>query len=309
MAMKGWTEAWLCEVVAAAAAVRDAGGRPVAAFDFDQTCIEGDLGAQFHLELSREGAYRLEEGSPLRRLLATMPEAGRLNALLSAPTACGHSAETAAELACLYTRVLRARGSAEAAAWAPLLHAGMEEEELCLLAERVWGDLSEAPREARSCCASDGVEVRWTRGVRVRPRMVALIARLEAAGVEVRIVSQTNAWALRPAMRALGLQPERAVGSRCEVEGGRLEPRLELPTTFREGKVLCHAAAAGDGAVLLVAAGDSENDLALLRSARFGVWVERGDGRHLREASDRGWMIAEPSWLMEPATDGSGSPS
>ena len=296
--MQGWTEVWFERLVSEAAAIRQTGLRPVAAFDFDQTCIEGDLGAQFHLELSRRRAYALEPESPLRALLRETPEAEQLVSLLQErdPPA----AQLTAELACLYTRVLRARGSFEAAAWAPLLHAGLLEADLAALAERVWAELTQAPSEPCTERCQDGVAVGWTRGLRVRPKMVELIGLLEGAGVEVRIVSQTNVWALRPAMASLGLASDRAVGSRCEVAGGMIQPLLVLPTTYREGKVACHRAAAGEGAVLLVAAGDSENDLALLGAARMGLWVERGDGRHLRTAAASGWMVASSDWLMAP---------
>lgn len=296
--MQGWTEVWLARLFSEAAAIRQTGLRPVAAFDFDQTCIEGDLGAQFHLELSRRRAYALEPASPLRTLLRETPEAAQLVSLLQErepPTA-----RLTAELACLYTRVLRSRGSFEAAAWAPLLHAGLHDAHLAALAEVVWAELTAAPPQACSERCEDGVSVGWTRGLRVRPRMVGLIGLLERAGVEVRIVSQTNVWALQPAMASLGLASDRAVGSRCEVADGIIQPVVVMPTTYREGKVSCHAAAAGEGAVLLLAAGDSENDLALLGAARMGLWVERGDGRHLRTAAARGWMVASSDWLMAP---------
>lgn len=300
--MQGWNEAWLAEVFEAAAAIRAGGQRPVAAFDFDQTCIEGDLGAQFHLELSRRLGYALAPESGLRQVLHVTPEAARLRAILAAgDQGAAVRARLTAELACLYTRVLKARGGFEAAAWAPLLHAGLNAVDLEALAATVWRELTSSPPVACQEACDDGLSVQWRRGLRPRPRMVGLISRLEHEGVEVRIVSQTNVWALRPAMASLGLPRERAIGSRCEVANGIIQPVLVEPTTYRDGKVACHAAAAGRDAVLLLAAGDSENDLALLQSARFGLWVERGDGRHLRLANELGWLVVSPDWLMEPA--------
>lgn len=299
--MQDWNEAWLTEMFEAAAAIRAGGQRPVAAFDFDQTCIEGDLGAQFHLELSRRLAYALGSASGLREVLAATPEAGRLLSVLErADRGAPVHQQLTAELACLYSRVLKARGGAEAAAWAPLLHAGLVADELESLAEAVWEELLVTPPVHCEERSEDGLKVVWQRGLRPRPRMVRLIGQLEKAGVEVRVVSQTNVWALRAAMGCLGLPQDRAVGSRCEVRDGVIQPKLVQPTTYREGKVACHAAAAGEDAVLLLAAGDSENDIALLGAARFGLWVERGDGRHLRQAKELGWMVVSPNWLMQP---------
>ncbi len=141
---------------------------------------------------------------------------------------------------------------------------------------------------------------RWSRQLAaawpgVRPAMAALLAGLAGAGVETWIVSASNAWTIRAFAARVGVAPDRAIGIRVAVVGGRLTDDAIPPVSSGAGKVEAIRAAVGVPPDL--AAGDGPGDLPMLEHARVRLVVDRRDGPPSAlhcTALERGWPVWSP---------------
>jgi phosphoserine phosphatase len=273
-------------------------GRRVAAFDFDNTTISGDFGAQLHLELSRGLHYAFDRSPGVWEALERCAEFERLEATWSAWRAFGDHADAdalAADVAATFTRMLARHGAEATYRWAVTLHAGQSEAEVEALAARVWGRLLEAPREPVRLEAPDGTVLQWRHGLRRRPAIEALFRWLGDRGCEVWLVSLTHVWALRAACGAIGVRPDRCIGQASEAPGGVVSTRFVEPGTLGAGKVQSIERATGRRP--LVAAGDSANDHPMLEASEVAIWIDHGDDEARRHAESRGWHIVPAARL------------
>ena len=97
---------------------------------------------------------------------------------------------------------------------------------------------------------------------------VAILRRLEAAGVENHIISGSPNLFVKNAAESIGLTPDRMHGNSLAVDGGILSTRIEYPVTTGEGKVevLRRLVNARPHAVAVAGFGDSyRTDGAFLR--------------------------------------------
>ena len=97
---------------------------------------------------------------------------------------------------------------------------------------------------------------------------VAILRRLEAAGVENHIISGSPDLFVRNAAESIGLASDRMHGNRLAIDGGILSTRIEYPVTTGEGKVevLRRLVNARKNAVAVAGFGDSyRTDGAFLR--------------------------------------------
>ena len=97
---------------------------------------------------------------------------------------------------------------------------------------------------------------------------VAILRKLEAAGVENHIISGSPNLFVKNAAESIGLTPERMHGNSLAIDGGILSTRIEYPVTTGEGKVevLRRLVNARPHAVAVAGFGDSyKTDGAFLR--------------------------------------------
>ena len=97
---------------------------------------------------------------------------------------------------------------------------------------------------------------------------LAILRRLEAAGVENHIISGSPDLFVKAAAESIGLMPERMHGNALAIDGGILTTRIEYPVTTGEGKVevLRRLVNARKNAVAVAGFGDSyKTDGAFLR--------------------------------------------
>lgn len=213
---------------------QDLTGRTIAAFDFDDTCLDGDISHAVLDELERETpglvhAYQQACARDLREgwvgLVGTLV-AGRSDA----------------DVAALTTRAMQR---------------GLREGKL-----------------------------------RVVPEMQELVAALHEAGWEVWVVTASAAPVVRCVSHHYGIEPHRIIGmSPVMGPDGRYTAEVLEPVTYREGKLEALRTCAHCDPTL--AAGDSPSDLALLRAARHGLLVDRGNTALREEARTRGWWVQE----------------
>lgn len=125
-----------------------------------------------------------------------------------------------------------------------------------------------------------------------RLAMLGLLRGLEAAGVEVWIVSASNHWVVAAAAARIGVNPARTIAIRTEVERGVLTNRLVPPIPCEEGKVAAINKWIGRRPDLAV--GDGLGDLAMLEVSAHPLVVgsrARRDAPLIRRAQEHRWAV------------------
>ncbi|HZF55320.1 MAG TPA: HAD family hydrolase [Polyangiaceae bacterium] len=107
---------------------------------------------------------------------------------------------------------------------------------------------------------------------RIRPAFRRLVEWAAGRGVDAYIVSASPVWIIRAGAALLGLSADRGIGMQPAVQGCVIEPRIEGPICYGEGK-LTKIRLTRPGATLLGAFGDSAWDAAMLRAAAVPVAV------------------------------------
>lgn len=314
----GWTPTVYTKIRdAVERSLRDATERPVAVFDFDQTCIFGDIGELFSHYLIDEVAYHfdLDEFWALidprdgRDRIRTLVDAVRKLAPAERATSPLYR-EYLAEMGAVYTRKYRREGPSPCYEWAVRLHVGMTPAEIYRLS------LAAMKRELRTPIGVEirqsprGDQVSISRGIRVHQEMRKLIPALERAGFDVWIVSATNRWTVEVfAEYSFGVPPERVLGNQiyrqsgvdeplqlCQSAEDRLSSTTCLPVLYRQGKVDIIRQEIGRRPAL--AFGDTTTDFEMLADAsELAILIDRGEPELQREAKARGWAM-QPQELL-----------
>jgi phosphoserine phosphatase len=143
-------------------------------------------------------------------------------------------------------------------------------------------------------------------GLRYRPAMQALIQALHARGFQVWVVSATNRWAIEAMAGRFGIPTGRVVGMTTAVRNGRITTDLVPPVPYFGGKAAALQAVLGPGARVVLTAGDSPNDEEMLRLAEAGRLlttprdVDLLARAEIERAHGEPWLIqrsfGEPEW-------------
>lgn len=318
-----WSDpVWAALNEAAARSLSSAGAPPVAVFDFDETCITGDIGELFSHYLIDEMLYRFDldafwalidpqdgrdEIRALVKALSTLkPDARRQSPLYQ---------QYLAEMGAVYMRKYTREGPAPCYEWAVRLHVGMTPAEIRRHTLRAIERELKNPRKKEVRQTSRGNQVTISRGIRVHEEIRQLIPALERAGFEVWIVSATNRWSVEVfAQRAFGVPPNRVLGNQLFAQAGAKEIRqrlatdtchlsatTRLPVLYRKGKVDMIEEAIGRRPAL--AFGDTFTDLEMLQDAReLAVLIDRGEPELQREAALAGWAVQPQAELTRTQT-------
>lgn len=280
------------------------GDAPVVVFDFDNTCIFGDIGELFSHFLIDEMRYRYDLDDFWEQIHVDDGR-GELRELTEKVLAID-GAERAdsklyhqylAQMGALYGRRLTRAGKRDCYEWAVRLHAGLTPQELTRwTAEAIERELRrEIFVEER--LTRHGEEVRIGRGIRLLREMHELIASLDRAGYEVWIISATNIWSVRVFGAYFGVPPERVLGNQVEIKNGILTGKTCTPVLFREGKVAIIDEVIGKRPVLV--AGDSVTDYEMLCEAQeLALVIDSGSTLLRSEGKKRGWAIQPQSELI-----------
>lgn len=259
------SDGWSTPVARQLAHLLDCPG--VAVFDFDDTCIEGDLGdAVFH--------HAVEAGS-ISTALFDLP---------AHPTADDWLATA--------DRLLEEHGPEVGYPFFVQAFAGWSVDDLRAHARAVLLREQAAPRGQRALGSQ-----RVRSGIRYRDPVVRLARRLRDAGWDLWIVSGTAQWAVEVGADPLGVAAHRVCGQRVEVRDGTLTDVPVRPTVFGAGKVEVLRERL-DGRPDL-ALGDSPNDTQMLQWSRHAVVLDAGDANSLGPlARERGWGVqpVRSSW-------------
>ena len=127
-------------------------------------------------------------------------------------------------------------------------------------------------------------------GGRIFPEMRQLIAELQNSGCDVWVVSSTNEWVIRRAMRHFNIAEEKVLAAAVEIENGIITDRLtRVPSGIGKPKVILEVI----GRPPDTAFGNSRWDLEMLRIARYSVAVNPNPDLE-QLARDREWTIYWP---------------
>lgn len=284
---------------------RPTSGRAVAVFDFDHTCIHGDVGELFSQWLVDQFAYRLDldafweqidprDGRDDARALAA-----QLRRTATSDPAYGELyAQYRAEMTAIYPRLMGREGKAVAYAWAVLLHVGLTEQQMFDYSAQCVAQEWARERERAVFATPRGERFEVEFGLRRFAAIRRIHDWLRQQGFEVWIVSATNWWTVSTAAQLIfGHDPAFTVGNRVVVRDGILTDQLVPPALFREGKV--EAIRREIGARPAIVFGDSETDLSMLEWAEaLAVLIDHGD-EVARDAADRhGWAV-QPQHTLE----------
>ncbi len=304
---KGWTNenAARLEEACAAAASADRG---VAVFDFDNTCIVGDVGELFSYYLTDEMYYRwdLEEfwaliderdgRSVIRQhveQLLDMPEEVRFDHPVYQ--------QYRAELGAVYQRILAREGARHTYAWAPRVHVGISEGDMSVMSRQCFARELASELHTESLEAADGERVEVSRGIRLIREIRDAMREFERRGVEVWIVSATNWWTVSACAPYFGVRPERVIGNRVEVKDRSLLTELVEPALYREGKVAAIEREIGQRPAVVF--GDSETDEDMMEwASELAVVIDAGRKEFVERARERGWAIERQdalTWVQE----------
>ncbi len=154
-----------------------------------------------------------------------------------------------------YERMCVEQGKHAAYAWCAYQVANRTPHDVTLLAERAF-----------TTRLADG-------RMRIRHEIVELIATMHKRDWDVWIVSASEERLVRALAPRYGVPPERVIGMRLATERGLLQPLLDGPNTFRQGKV--EAIDQRIGRRPLFAAGDAETDIEMLASASHRLFLDK----------------------------------
>lgn len=312
MPQDGWTEAAHAKLNAAIARIlQDGAPSPIAVFDFDQTCIYGDIGELFSHYLIEEMAYRFD----LQAFWDLIdPRDGRdhirglIAALAKLPGDARRQSEEyreyLAELGAVYERKYHRDGAAACYEWAVRLHVGMTPAQIHRLTLEAMRREIQAPitREVRHTARGESVVIE--RGIRIHQEIRTLMGVLERLGFEVWIVSATNRWSVEAfARHSFGIPASRVLGNQlygqappdeplrlCARADDELSSTTCLPVLYRQGKVDIIREQVGRRPAL--AFGDTTTDFEMLCDAtELAVLIDRGLPELQHEAHARSWAV------------------
>lgn len=294
-ALDGWSteaQALFRGLVAAKAAGIAAGQpRPVAAFDCDNTLIDGDISYATLVLQAREARYAFPAGS-----------AGPLDAegaRLLADVRAGHERKDAraseARVAAAYRGYHERWESGrnlEACGYLAALLEGMTPVEAGALGRDALAKAEAHPRCLLGLPSPPGhAPLAVEQGIRIRRPMRALVDLLQAAGWEVFVVSASARPVVEAVAARYGIPADHVLGVQTAERDGRLTGRVLPPVTWRQGKV--DALLARTGRRPTLALGDAWTDFEMLASAEAAVLVDRGKA-DLRQAVRARGVVVQP---------------
>ena len=114
-------------------------------------------------------------------------------------------------------------------------------------------------------------------GIRPYGPMVDMLNGLRERGFRVFVVSATEETAVRMCVERIGLEVDGIAAMRLRDDGGRLLPEVRQPALVEEGKIEALRKVSDDDGPIVLAAGDTSNDLLLINhSSDLGILIDHG---------------------------------
>jgi len=268
----------------------------LAAFDFDNTLIRGDLGEAVMYYILLQGLIGAELPEFWEEIKhnaiadADLETWKHLWKIYSAQEDAFSYEKLVEGLIGAYNAIAEKDGLEAAYRWTRVLFCGMPERELSTLARHVFAE-NQGPDLAPLIFHGKKID----NSIRMRGPLLRLVEAFQKSGWDVRIVTASPECTIQTASPSFGIDPVRVRGMRLEIENGILMPRIVEPMTFDGGKV--RALRESTQEKLLFAAGDSFTDLGLLMEAENRLLVDRGNAKLRALGEEHGFWIEKAEAL------------
>ncbi|MCC7354154.1 MAG: haloacid dehalogenase-like hydrolase [Anaerolineae bacterium] len=278
---------------------------PHAVFDWDNTCLAGDLGDAFFYGACTRRAPPFADPALWDILTADDERDALLIAWQAAFAAPGRAARATIDalrwqLARSF-RLLSRRLGDRAYGWQTQILAGMTPNQVEALSDLILEEESRRPLGKESIPAPDGRNDAESipTGLRLYPQIGQLRMRLEGAGIATWVITATSEVIVRAGAHRLGFAHERVIGMRNTTVNGRLTSTLKEPNTWGEGKitVIRRDIHPTQRPILVVADGLTDRDM-LEYGADVRLVIDRSLP-YLREQVEAGRKRGE-RWLVQP---------
>jgi phosphoserine phosphatase len=269
---------------------------PVAAIDFDNTCIRGDIGRAFYDRMVTERKILFDEeifqalpGDKRKDIKAAWK---KLKKLPDDKQAGSLELQTFRKLMHqAYWSLCYNTPPEKCFPWQVRFYAGYTPDEIREIAESVMEAELHKPLGSEPIKAGpeDQAPAITSTGIRIHQEIHNLITLLKKRGFDVWIISAGPEWVVEGAALKLGVGPDRVIGMRAKLKEGKLTSEIEPPPTFRQGKV--EAISKFIGKKPLLAVGDSWTDAEMLEYAGHALLIDRGYADLKKKAVEAGWWI------------------
>lgn len=290
----GWTSqvaTGLNELIATSAPSWSQPARPIAVFDFDNTIIHGDISFSFLVLQAENLEYGFEPGSSLSPFppeldaiyvqLRQDPE----NADLRRDFLHGVLGE--------YEHAWADGRAVEACGYLARLLTGLPVEQARDLGRRALKRALNEPTCIRQYPSSRAEipALHQQSGIRYRTSVVDLIKQLKSEGFDIWVASASPQPMVEAAAATVGIAADHVLAVRTKIVDGRLTGEVVEPVTYRQGKVSAIMAAIGRHPDLAV--GDAWTDFEMMKTAKVGILIDKGD-RELAESAKKAGILVQP---------------
>jgi phosphoserine phosphatase len=276
---------------------------PVAVFDFDNTCIRGDIGRAFYdyMVTERKILFNDEifEALPGDKRNSIKAAWKKLQKLPHEKQADSVELQTFRKLMHqAYWSLCYNTPPEKCFPWQVRFYAGYTPEEIRSMAEEVMTSELGKPLGSEPIKAGpeDEAPAITSTGIRIHKEMQSLIALLQKKGFQVWIISAGPEWVVEGAAKHFRVKPDRVIGMRAKLQDGKLTSQIEPPPTFRQGKV--DAIEKYIGKKPLLAVGDSWTDAEMLEYVQHALLIDRGYEDLKKKAVESGWWI-QPAFPVD----------
>ncbi len=278
---------------------RDYPRSPIAVFDWDNTCILGDIGDLTFHQLCRDLAFRFDTPGFWDWVSEVMPldlVSGAYDDYCRRP-----GAETKFRLRfnLELQRLAWKDGPDDNAMWAWDTGAfmGWTEDEVRAYTRRVIVAETQHPIQAE-ILELDGERIDIPRGVRARSEISELAAAMQRRGWDVWVISASPRWELEVFAGLYGIPASHVVGMGREVKEGRITSVFMPPCSHSDGKLDAYQMFVARDRPPSFAAGDSEYDWKLLEWAEDTRLVVEPAPEKLRDFARWSRALGE-TWLLQ----------
>lgn len=269
---------------------------PVAAIDFDNTCIRGDIGRAFYDWMVTErkilftnDIFKALPGDKRKGIKAAWKKLKKMPAEKQADSVELQTFRKLMHQA--YWSLCYNTPPEKCFPWQVRFYAGYTPEEIRNMAKEVTKRELEKPLGSEPIKAGpdDTAPAITSTGIRIHKEVQSLIALLQKKGFQVWIISAGPEWVVEGAALQFGVKPDRVIGMRAKLKDGKLTSEIEPPPTFRKGKV--EAIEKFIGKKPLLAVGDSWTDAEMLEYVEHALLIDRGYADLKKKAVESGWWI------------------
>lgn len=241
----------------------------IAVFDWDNTCIRGDVADSVFHQLALDLAFKFDAPG-FWDWIGEVSLESRVRAaydLYCGDQRAANRHHLRFRLEQLRARQIGIEDDTAAWAWDSGAFIGWSSHEVRSLAREVIERELERPieQERLTLEGEEPIDIAW--GLRTRTEMRDLVGVLRESGWEVWVISGTPQWVVEAFAEMYRVAPERVIGMQREIVDRKIALTVAPPVSYGDGKLGAYQARVSRSDPPLLVAGDSLGDWKLLESA------------------------------------------